>query len=272
MERHFGISLPCRGFRPSGEVCGTQILIALDVGPSAFRCPVCDTIYVVDPLQAGSPLADQDSLICMEFPGGVQGHTVEIFTGELVHMIHDSYDHAAEFYLPKLGTMQSTYVAQANLGPQEIVKAEVEHASRYMEDYRPGKPFTLLEQSLGLMAFANWLRFGKPADLLDASLVSHSARSVAVQFVEEVLSEHSTVNAIRAQVPAFDPRKEVLWARHKAHHPDWQASITRAVVMLCRGLAYRYTGALDTRSELLHQLTPDQIAGEAARLYRRATS
>jgi hypothetical protein len=267
MGIHRGIVIQCNGLRPSSsDRCGVPIMIALDMGPSAFRCPVCDTIYIVDSLQSGSPITEENFVsVTME----MEGHRVEMYTGPQVHTIRHNAEKAKQFYMPKIGAIEKAYVAQAYLDPMDIVKIELDAAVRGVQSYRPNKPFIPLEQALGLTAFATWLEMRQQNDELYLMSPNESARLVAIQIVEEVLSKKATIELIRAEVPSFDPETEVIWAKQKVSHSQWQATLTRAIIMLCRELAYRYTGIVGEKSDLLDQLRPDELTRIAIGMYRQ---
>ena len=172
--------------------------------------------------------------------------------------------------MPKVGGLENVYVAQVYLDSLDILKIETEAASKIMQCYRPDKPFSQLEQALGLMAFTVWLELREQTDEVYFMPPSVSARLAAIQFVEEVLSQTGTRKVVQAKIPTFKPEIEIVWAREKANHEQWKTTLTRAIIMLCRAFAYRYTGVTGDKSDLLDQLHPDEIRKVAIDMYHQA--
>lgn len=89
-EVHNIIVFKCFGMH-DGQLafCQTLISIALDLAPATFRCPVCDTLYVVDPLREdeGSALGEEgDGMAVVE----MEGHRVEVYGSKVVHRMEES--------------------------------------------------------------------------------------------------------------------------------------------------------------------------------------
>ena len=122
------------------------------------------------------------------------------------------------------------------------LKAELDSAAQSMQSYRPGQPFTDTEKALGLMAFCVWLNSAMTdrKSYLDSPNVS--AREVAIDLIEQDFSSAWATSCIRAKYPSYDPGQEVAWAVNTASHSEWNDSITRATIMICRQLAYRVCG------------------------------
>jgi hypothetical protein len=107
METHHSIITPCFGwYRSADNQCNTLIAIALDMGTSAFRCPACNTIYVVDPFKPEKCDADLSGFTTMQ----VEGHRIEIFRGEKAQRIRSDISHALRFYTPKIGGLENVFV------------------------------------------------------------------------------------------------------------------------------------------------------------------
>lgn len=132
MKTHRAMIVPCFGLRK--DLCGkceTLITVALDMGTSAFRCPVCNTIYVVDPLQEGSFDTEGIGFSATE----IDGHRVEIYTGNRVQDIRANKNLAMFFYLDKVGGLGEVYTADVlsepgaawgqNVASQEVLQAPV---------------------------------------------------------------------------------------------------------------------------------------------------
>ena len=108
MEVHDTAFFPCNGLRQNPlRLCDTVISIAVDMGPSAFRCPVCSTIYVVDPLQEGDFETEEAGFGVMES----HGHRIEIFQGERVQIIQTNPWEAEKFCLAKVGHLENVFAA-----------------------------------------------------------------------------------------------------------------------------------------------------------------
>ena len=115
MEVHNTVFIPCTGLRPNPpRLCNTTIAIAIDMGPSAFRCPVCNTIYVVDPLQEGDFETEGTGFGVME---EIDGHRIEIFQGERAQIIQTNPWEAEKFYLAKVGNLENVFVANVYSAP-----------------------------------------------------------------------------------------------------------------------------------------------------------
>jgi hypothetical protein len=115
MEVHKTMVFPCTGLRKDPlRPCNTIIAIVTDMGPSAFRCPVCNTIYVVDPLQEGSFETEGSGFGVME---EVDGHRIETFRGERTQIMQTNPWEAEKFYLAKVGNLENVFVADVHSPP-----------------------------------------------------------------------------------------------------------------------------------------------------------
>jgi len=153
------------------------------------------------------------------------------------------------------------------------LRNELELASVKMQSYRPERIFTNLEKILSLMAFSQWLKYGEIA--IDNGIEEYhfgspnvSGRKIAVTFVYKVLSEPEILSKIKEFNPNFDPVQELDWSRQRLNHEEWNNCLTRAIIILCRGLAYSYTGVLGYESDILKLINSEFARKEAENLFR----
>jgi len=99
--------------------CEVLVRIPLDRGTSAFRCPSCNAIHVVDPLHAGALDFEMDGSMLANVEYG--GHQVETFSGPIAQRVRASTGQrggeARRFYKAKVGTPREAPVAEAYLSP-----------------------------------------------------------------------------------------------------------------------------------------------------------
>lgn len=248
------LELKCVGSRTSTTRCQTQLQMMLGYECCSYQCPICDTIYLVNPLKADF-WRGEEGLVRATLPSSTFGHTVEVWTGPRVHSIRRDYSEAERFLIPVIGSLDRAYTAPAFVSPIEIALAELDSVAQSLKPFRPDQPISVMEQALGFIAFACWLNRVEHNPDFQYEPANETARAIAVQFVDEVLSEDETIRAVRKYVPSFDPNIEIGWALQRANHPLWQASLTRAIIMICRSLAYRYSGEASQWSPLLQGLT-----------------
>lgn len=137
------------------------------------------------------------------------------------------------------------------------IKDEVSRAGSQMQDNREEKPFTELEKALGYSAFFTWL--GVYLDMKNKGderaseyfqECNHSARAIATSFMMTILGDDSFRIRLMEIVPDMNPAKEMVLAKatstmgNSSFDPYWLHSTTRAVIMICRQLAYNFTGVL----------------------------
>ena len=115
-ERHQMFFFPCIGSRQrlSGP-CHTLIGIALDMGSSAFRCPECKSLYIIDPLEEGDSGSSPIDFSVTE----IQGHRVELYRGRgdiAQRTLSDLY-FARSFHRRKIGSLANAYIADTYSDP-----------------------------------------------------------------------------------------------------------------------------------------------------------
>ena len=90
------------------KLCNTFIVLALDVGAAAFRCPTCGAIYIVAPLQEtpvdGSPYSPS-----MEMKAG--GQRIEAYDSAVVTMLQSDRKVMEAFLKAKVGSIRRYYEA-----------------------------------------------------------------------------------------------------------------------------------------------------------------
>jgi len=129
------------------------------------------------------------------------------------------------------------------LGAGEVLDAarvELAASAMKMQGFRTWRPFSDYEIAHGFAAFVrlilNVRKPGGEALLQDPSM---AAREAALQHVRFDIAETALADQMRTAGVPFDAAREVAWGYARAEHSAWNGSVTRAVVLLCRGLAYR---------------------------------
>lgn len=119
-QTHKTMLFECLGRHDGGlRFCETLIGIVLDMGPATFRCPVCDTLYVVDPLREDeeSALGEKgDGMAVVE----MDGHRIEVYGSKVVHGMEESG--GAEYLLftvEKVGSLDRAFEATRYSAPGE---------------------------------------------------------------------------------------------------------------------------------------------------------
>lgn len=140
------------------------------------------------------------------------------------------------------------------------IKQEVERAGREMQSYRPGEPFTELEKAFGYAAFMKWLALSvQKQQRNDPDFYefyegcNQSAKEIALTFMDLAFHDRAISGMLSRKYEELDGAKEVklgLNAAVASFNPEWHSSLTRAVVMVCRQMAYFYTGVLGDTFEL----------------------
>lgn len=137
---------------------------------------------------------------------------------------------------------------------------ELDPAAEMQQAFRPTMTFRAIEKALALQAWLLWTR--RLRDPNDRSTVigqsSNTARAVAIAYVDEVLSRPDMARRLRDAGFRFDPATEVRQALTKDTSGNWNSSLTRAIIMITRGLAYRTLGDREAiRSPFLWSLAND---------------
>lgn len=118
LEMHHSMTMPCTGMvgrGPLPRMCQTLVVLPLDMGPSSFRCPVCKTMYIIDPLVVTDLATARQDFSVME----AEGHRIEIFfgRGEIAQRTHSDYEFAWSFLTPKIGSIDNAYIAEMRSPP-----------------------------------------------------------------------------------------------------------------------------------------------------------
>jgi hypothetical protein len=137
---------------------------------------------------------------------------------------------------------------------------ELDPAAEMQQAFRPSTTFRALEKALSLEAWLLWTRYFRSPEERSAFLAepSAAARAVATVFVERTLSEADVARRIRDAGIPFDPATEVRQAWAKDTTGAWNASLTRAIIMITRGLVFRTVGEREAvRSPFLWSVAND---------------
>jgi hypothetical protein len=123
-----------------------------------------------------------------------------------------------------------------------------------MQSFRPGEPFTQLELAFGYSAFIKWMEISlqkqhnnSPDFYEFYEGCNHSAREVATKFIDMANKNQFISSKLERHYGKIDNQKEMQLAGKgllSSFNPDWNSSLTRAVIMVCRQLAYLYTGIM----------------------------
>lgn len=111
-----------------------------------------------------------------------------------------------------------------------------------MEIFRENKAFNEIELVLGFSSYIYWLAGaisleGKKEQDDYLKNTSESARKVALEFVAMLNANKELITLIKKQ-KEFNPEVELEWGYGKENDPKWQQCLTRAIVLITRGLAY----------------------------------
>ncbi|MCM3364886.1 hypothetical protein [Niallia sp. MER TA 168] len=154
----------------------------------------------------------------------------------------------------------TNYSQYVSVEKMHFIKREVERAGKEMQSNRPGNSFTQIELAFGYAAFMKWLALAlqkkqnNTPDFYEFyEGCNDSAREIATQFMDLVYQESNISRALKHHYGNLDTNKEIQLAMQGAsasYNPNWNNSLTRAVIMICRQLAYFYTGILGDTFEL----------------------
>lgn len=134
---------------------------------------------------------------------------------------------------------------------QQII-SEIKRAGRSMQSYRRSAPFDNLELAYGLMAYTDWLdgaqriadRYGLGVELDDYFYAcNQTAREAAINLMKSEFRDPGTLNAI-SRSRFIDPSRELDLADNpsvSSFNSYWETCLTRAVILLCRQMAYFFT-------------------------------
>lgn len=131
----------------------------------------------------------------------------------------------------------------------KAARAEIQRVSTF-EGFREEPP-TEIEIALGFFAFVLWTFKGTELrDPAFGEMANETARIVSVNFISALTNAPGVISSILEKVPEFDARREVTLAIAKDNSAAWKPCLTRAVIMVCRSLAYEATGIMGGQLEL----------------------
>lgn len=149
----------------------------------------------------------------------------------------------------QLGTYEIAASVGMDKGRYTAAKYEILRVST-LEGFRE-EPATEIEIALGFFCFVLWNLEGiKLNDPAFGQMANETARIVSINFISALRNVSEVVMSIRRRVPNFDPQKEVALAMEKDSSSFWKRCLTRAVIMVCRSLAYEATGLMGGQLEL----------------------
>jgi len=134
------------------------------------------------------------------------------------------------------------------------VKSEVQRITtgvrvRLTPTSRVEMPFSSLEQALGFAAFVHWFGIGKHMEQNRVAAAmfwqnaNYSGRRVAVEVAAHCYRNDHFAGTLSHLVRDFDPVTEITLAIEALSSAHWETCVTRAIIMVCRNLAYAYNGA-----------------------------
>lgn len=145
------------------------------------------------------------------------------------------------------------------------VQSEVRRLGKKVESFRLLKgvlesemnqeylPFTEVEYCLSFAAFTSWMYycFGEKERGNDYpfSQPNVSARQIALDFTNKYLTNPNMIRIIRKHIPTFDPQREITLCSLKSKSAEWSICLTRAIILICRKLAYAFVGYDNDRIE-----------------------
>src|SRR5260221_2023450 len=156
----------------------------------------------------------------------------------------------------------STYEIPASVGIDKgryaSAKSEIIRVSTF-EEFRE-EPATDIEIALGFFCFVLWNFEGiKLDDPAFGQMANETARLISINFISALRNAPEIVESIRRKVPNFDPPQEVALAKEKDSSKFWKMCLTRAVIMLCRSLAYEATGLMGGQLELAQNMNMKEM-------------
>ena len=149
-----------------------------------------------------------------------------------------------------LSARNITRSVELDFGQYKAAKAEIECVSSF-EGFRD-EPATEIETALGGFAFLLWT--AKGMELQDPAFTqaaNETARNVSISFISALAKAPTIVSSIRSKVYDFKPESEVALAIAKDNSTEWKNCLTRAVIMVCRLLAYEATGIMGGKLEFV---------------------
>ncbi len=134
------------------------------------------------------------------------------------------------------------------------------------QNFRTGKPFDDVEYIVGLKAYSIWLEGylkNKDKDYLEMSNVT--ARNAAIITIRALKSFPILFHFVENYNENFNYENEVKLATTNSrelfdkYREEWEFSISRSTILICRGLAYNYSGFENNLSGIINKVYPSYI-------------
>jgi len=132
---------------------------------------------------------------------------------------------------------------------------------------RVEKEFTNVEMLVGLQAYSIWLegflQNDKDPTILEMSSVT--ARNAAIYLIRGLQAYTDLYQYIEANNGNFNWKREVELAvsdsreLFEKNREEWYFSLSRAAIIICRGLAYNYAGEEHALSDVIQKIYPSYI-------------
>jgi len=209
-------------------------------GGEKSRCPVCQRGTLVQRNGRHGPF-----LGCTSYP--YCKYTVSVDEAPIAHIDHPGLvSSRGPTSLKRAPTEPAVAAMILDQRRSELIRHAVRAIARSLQPVRPERAFSDEELSLGLVAYVLWLAsslrmteqerqywFGAP---------NESARRCAIEFVDLHLADDAARATVKKRFPGFQPQVELQKARNKYDDPAWRVCLTRAVIIVCRALAYAHSG------------------------------
>lgn len=128
-------------------------------------------------------------------------------------------------------------------------------AAESMQSVRAGQPFSPVEVYCGQLGFLNWCMSMSDPELAPIlrSDPSATARMAAIGAMKSM--DIQTAVRIKHLHPHFNLEREVMLAEATASTAEWDRAITRAAIIICRGMVFHAFGlGPHQKIPLLHEL------------------
>jgi len=134
------------------------------------------------------------------------------------------------------------------------------------QNFRPGKPFTDVEFIVGLKSYSIWLEgYLKDKDEYYLEIDNVTARNAAIITIRALKSFSLLYKFVAKYYENFNYENEVRLATTSSrelfdkYHEEWEYSLSRSTIMICRGLAYNYSGFENNLSGIIKKVYPSYI-------------
>jgi|APSaa5957512493_1039668.scaffolds.fasta_scaffold93536_1 sulfur relay (sulfurtransferase) DsrC/TusE family protein len=134
------------------------------------------------------------------------------------------------------------------------------------QNFRTGKPFNDVEYIVGLKAYSIWLEGylkNKDEDYLEMDNVT--ARNAAIITIRALKTFPVLYNFVENYYENFNYENEIKLVTTSSrelfekYQEEWEYSLSRATILICRGLAYNYSGFENNLTGIIKKVYPSYI-------------